>query len=310
MRKYLADNLQGTDGLWANWEPYMFNGKGCFCDSCREKFAEYVNVPLEQMKQEWPQELMRGKKYYAQAVRFRSLEHAKLVRTIHEAVCEVTGGDKSMGFIPGISWTEMCCIWREIPNGKEVHQSDYAADLRWINPWGPYVYWQTHRPYIYYKDGNLRSFIGARNVRAQVNLDYPPEKRPKLLAFPHGSQGGALWVTQPEALEIDFNSFFFNGYDGATVYLFPRGYDNRYWYFAEPPKMPPIMKTLFLTANRIDQRIVLEPSAPLPCLSTWFPGCLTLVLVASILQHAVYERMARSSWQCSISGKRAAPSLP
>ena len=292
VRKYLADNLQGTDGLWANWEPYMFNGKGCFCDSCREKFAEYVNVPLEQMKQEWPQELMRGKKYYAQAVRFRSLEHAKLVRTIHEAVCEVTGGDKSMGFIPGISWTEMCSIWREIPNGKEVHQSDYAADLRWINPWGPYVYWQTHRPYVYYKDGNLRTFVGARDVRAQVNLDYSPEKRPKLLAFPHGSQGGGLWVTQPEALEMDLNSFFFNGYDGSTVYLFPRGYDNRYWSaFARAAENAADYEDFVFDGERIDQRILLEPSAPYALPVNVVSRMPDLGLgPSSILQHVAYEK--------------------
>jgi len=54
IRKYLADNLKGMDGLWSNWEPYMFSVKGCFCDHCCTNFAKFVNVPLEQMKKEWP----------------------------------------------------------------------------------------------------------------------------------------------------------------------------------------------------------------------------------------------------------------
>ena len=290
IRKYLADNLKGTDGLWANWEPYMFTGKGCFCDNCCAKFAEYVNVPLEQMKQEWPQELTRGRKYYEQAVRFRSLEHAKLVRTIHEEVCKVTGGDKSLGFIPGIAWIEMASCWREITNGKEVHQSDYAADLRWIDPWGPYPCWQTLNPYIYYKANNLSTFVAARDVRNQVNLDYPPEKRPKLLAFPHGIQGVA-WVTQPEAMELDLNSFFFNGYEAATLYIFPRGYDNRYWAaFARAAENAADYEDFVFDGKRIDQRIVLEPSAPYALPASKVTSYLPNLGPVSMLQHAAYEK--------------------
>lgn len=290
VRKYLADLLRGTDGLWANWEPYMFAGKGCFCDHCMANFAKFVNVPLEQMKTEWPDQLLRGKKYHEQAVRFRSLEHAKLVRTMHETVVELTGGEKSLGFIPGIAWIEMASCWRSIPNGKEVHQSDYASDLRWIDPWGPYPNWNTQTPYVYRKAGNLSTFIAARDVRRQVNLDYPPEKRPKLLAFPHGFQLSA-WVTQPESMEMDLNSFFFNGYEAATIYMFPKGYDNRYWAaFARANELAAKFENFVYDGHRIDERVTLTAQAPYALNASKVTSWLPELDDVPMLQHVAYEK--------------------
>ena len=290
IRKYLADNLKGTDGLWANWEPYMFAGKGCFCDYCMANFAKFVGVPLEQMKTEWPDQLSRGKKYYEQAVRFRSLEHAKLVRTIDEAVVELTGGEKSLGFIPGIAWIEMASCWRSISAGKEVHQSDYASDLRWIDPWGPYPCWNTQSPYVYRKASALSTFVAARDVRKQVNLDYPPEKRPKLLAFPHGIQGSA-WVTQPESMEMDLNSFFFNGYEAATLYIFPRGYDNRYWAaFARAAELVAKFEDFVFDGQRIDERVSLTAQAPYALNATKVTSYLPELNDVPMLQHVAYEK--------------------
>ncbi len=290
IRKYLADNLKGVDGLWANWEPYMFSGKGCFCDHCRENFAKFVNVPLEQMKTEWPDELSRGKKYCEQAVRFRSLEHAKLVRTIDEVVIELTGGEKSFGFIPGIAWIEMASCWRSIPAGKEVHQSDYAADLRWIDPWGPYPCWDSQAPYVYRKANNLSTFIAARDVRAQVNQDYPADKRPKLLAFPHGIQCSA-WVTQPEAMEMDLNSFFFNGFEAAALYIFPRGYDNRYWAaFARACELAGTYEDFVFEGRRIDNQVSLTPRAPYAMNASKVTSYLPEITDVPMLQHVAYEK--------------------
>ncbi|MFA6721535.1 MAG: hypothetical protein WCR92_09000, partial [Candidatus Cloacimonadaceae bacterium] len=286
---YLRENLQGTDGIWSNWEPYMFAGKGCFCDDCRAAFAKYVDVPLEQMKKEWPLELGRGKKYYQQAVRFRSLEHAKVVRTMHEAACALTGGEKSFGFIPGVAWCEMASCWRDISNGKEVHQSDYAADLRWIDPWGPYPCWNTQKPYVYRKAINLATFVSARDVRAQVNQDYPPESRPKLLAFPHGIQCSA-WVTQPEAMEMDLNSFFFNGYEAATLYIFPRGYDNRYWAaFARAANYVAEFEDYIFEGTRLDEQVTLTPQAPYCLPAGRVSSYLPKITDVPMLQHAAYR---------------------
>ena len=287
--KYLQDNLQGTDGLWSNWEPYMFAGKGCFCDSCREAFAKFINVPLEQLRQEWPLELGRGRKYYEQAVRFRSLEHAKVVRTLHETICAITGGEKSFGFIPGIAWCEMASCWPNIENGKEVHQSDYASDLRWIDPWGPYPSWDTQKPYVYRKANNLSTFVSAKDVRAQVNKDYPPQSRPKLLAFPHGIQGSA-WVTQPEAMEMDLNSFFFNGYEAATLYIFPRGYDNRYWAaFARAANHAAEFEEYVADGQRIDEQVTLTPQQPYSLPAGRVTGYLPELTDVSMLQHVAYR---------------------
>lgn len=263
----LRKNLEGTDGLWANWEPYMFTGRGCFCDRCRDNFARFVNIPLEQMQNEWPQELGRGRKYYDQAVRYRSLEHAKVVHTLHEAVIDCTGGSKSLGFIPGIAWIEMASFWRRGHHGIEQQAFDYAKKLRWIDPWGPYPNWPTQMPYVYRKASLLGTFIAAHDVRAQVNRDYQANERPKLHALPHGIQADA-WVAQPEGIEMQMNAFFFNGWEAATLYIFPRGYDNRYWAaYARAAEMAARCENFVVNGKRQDERVTVTPLTPyaLPC---------------------------------------------
>ena len=266
-REYFAKNtkemirksLAGCDGLWGNWEPYMFAGKGCMCDTCRANFAKFVNVPLEQMKKEWPAELGRGKKYYDQIVRFRSLEHAKMVKTIHKAVVEATGGEKSLGFIPGIAWYEMSSSWRPMNLAPEVQAYDYADSLRWITPWGPYPCWDTQQPFGYDKKRMLSYFISARDVREQVNRDYPEGKRPKLMSFPHGLQL-CDWVIQPENLELGMDAFFFNGFESTIVYAFPKGYDNRYWSaFARAVDTAGKYESYVIDGKRIDGDVQLVP---------------------------------------------------
>lgn len=287
--EYLRKNLAGTDGLWANWEPYMFTGRGCFCDRCRDHFAKFVGISQEEMKKHWPQDLGRGKKYYEQGVRFRSLEQAKLVKTINESVIELTGKEKSLGFIPGIAWIEMASCWRGGAHGVEQRAIDYADDLRWIDPWGPYPSWQSQSPYVYRKADTLGTFVVARDVRQQVNHDYPAGKRPRLQALPHGIQSQA-WVTQPEALEMDFNSFFFNGFEAATAYIFPRGYDNRYWAaFARAVEQSARFEQMVFNGKRIDQRVTVTPYSPFALNSGKVSGHLPEVKNIPMLQTVAYE---------------------
>ncbi len=285
--EYMRKNLTGTDGLWGNWEPYMFTGKGCFCERCCDHFAEFVGVSPEEMKKHWPQDLARGKQYYEQGVRFRSLEHAKLVKTINESVIELTGKDKSLGFIPGVAWIEMASCRRS--HGQEQQAIDYAEALRWIDPWGPYPCWRSQTPYVYRKEGTLNTFVAARDVRQQIDRDYPAGKRPRLQALPHGIQIDA-WVTQPEALEMDFNSFFFNGFEAAVAYIFPRGYDNRYWAAcARAAEQSARFEQMVFNGKRIDQQVTVAPYSPFALNSGKVNDYLSEAKDVPLLQAVAYE---------------------
>ena len=285
---YITKNLKGADGLWANWEPYGYAGRGCFCDTCCKNFAKFVNVPLEQMKKEWPQELAMGRKYHKQAVKFRSLEHAKLMHTVNEAVTAATGGKgKSLGFIPGVQVDNMSSTWRLNGFDKETHPIDYAGKFDWIDPWGPYAFWNAHAPYVYNKSFNLRTYLKAKDVRAAVNKDY--KKHIKLLAFPHGMQLQD-WVTQPESIAIELLSFMFNGWEGATVYAFPKGYDARFWKsFADASNVAARYDKYVFKGKKADARVSLTPQAPYAAKTAVLEPLLGTHFYSEMLQHNAYE---------------------
>lgn len=290
---YLKKNLTGFDGLWANWEPYRYANNGCFCNHCRDNFAGFVGVPVEDMKKDWPDELQRGRKYFDQGIRFRSLEHAKMVKTINENIINITGGDKSFGFIPGISIFEVSEGWRDRENGRDVCVNDYAAFLRWLDPWGPYPRWFSERPFVYKKALNLYTFCAARSARTQFDLDYPVGKRPKLMAFPNGYQGN-MQISTPEGIAIDLDCFFFNGFDGSIIYYFPRGYDNRYFKaYAEHIEKTARYEDFVFDGKRQDDRVSLVPDSlfAVPCATIHRNLKDTEV---SPLQHIAYE--LNSKW--------------
>ena len=285
---YINENLKGADGLWANWEPYGYAGRGCFCDTCRKNFAKFVGVSEEQMKKEWPQELAMNRKYHAQAVRFRSLEHAKLMLTIDEAVTAATGGKgKSLGFIPGVQVDNMSSTWRKNGFDKETHPIDYAGKFDWIDPWGPYAFWDAHTPYVYNKSFNLRTYLKAKDVRAAVNKDYP--RHIKLLAFPHGMQLQD-WVTQPESIAIELLSFMFNRWEGATVYAFPKGYDARFWKaFADASNIAARYDKYVFKGKCADARVELTPQAPY--------AAKTAVLERLVGTHSYHEMLQYNAYE-------------
>ena len=259
----LANFVKGADGMWANWEPYMFAGRGCFCDSCCRAFAEWMKVPYEEMKKEWPNNVKWGGKYWKESQKFRSWQHGRLVKTINRHVIEATGGDKSVGLIPAISWREMSSVWRPKNLAAEVQAIDYAGDLRWINPWGPYPRWNTGVPYMECKWDMLFYWCAAKDVREQVNRDYVPEKRPKLMAFPHGFLGDS--VSQPESVSLGLDSFFFNGWEAAIVYTFPKGFDARWWRaFAEATARAAKYEDAVFDGARVDGKVSLFPDAGYP----------------------------------------------
>ena len=228
----LARSLKGADGLWANWELYMFVNRGCFCPKCRKAFADFINVPEGDLKAEWPR-IAIGKKYKSQWEDFRSREHGRVVRTIDRHVTELTGGKNSLGFVPGVEWADMSCCWRDENLAAQYRPISYAGDLKWIEPWGPYAAWESAEPYFYLKYKPIAPFFAAADLRRQIDRDYPMPKRPKLMSYPQGIQGGT-WVGQPETIAMSLDSYFFNRWEASVLYHFPKGADARYWRrFAE-----------------------------------------------------------------------------
>ena len=288
---YIRESLKGADGLWANWEPYMFAGRGCVCDTCCRKFAKFVGVSEEEMKKEWPANVGVGRKYRQQAVRFRSLEHAKLMRTVNEAVTAATGGSKSLGFVPGVQVDNMSSTWREHKFDAENHPYDYAKSFKWIDPWGPYSHWEAAvTPYIYSKIFSLRIFTKAREVRLAVNKDYPLPNRPKLLAFPHGLQAASR-VTYPETLKLDLLTFFFNGWEGSTIYYFPKGYDARYWkVFADVSTIAAAYEDHVFKGKRVDEKVVLTPIQPYAADTVIVEHLLGRHRKFAMLQHTAFSK--------------------
>lgn len=260
----LKQYLEGFDGLWANWEPYFFRRRGCMCDRCRAAFAKYVGVSDGEMARDWPGELGYGGKWHGRIERFRSIEHGKVIRTIDKWVTKFTGGERSLGFIPGIASREMSSAWRPKNLASEVQAIDYAGSLKWIDPWGPYVWWDTATPYIPTPSANpISCFVAAKDVRAQVDRDYG-ENAPRLMAFPHGVQCRTCFA-QPEWIMLELESFFFNKWEASVVYTFPKGCDARYWRaFARATELAAKYEDFVLDGRRCDSEVVvaLDPSQP------------------------------------------------
>ena len=283
--------LEGADCLWSNWEPYMFTGNGCVCPRCRSAFAKYVGVSDAEMAKDWPKEIAEGGKWHDKAVRFRSLEHAKVVRTIDRYVRQFTGGENSLGFIPGVAWYQVTSNWRGTHMCDEFAPIDYAGSLKWIDPWAPYPCWDTSAPYTR-GSGDLCYFVAAKDIYETVRRDYG-KNAPKLLSLPHGVQSVA-WITQPESIALAFDSYFFNGWGASAPYHFPKGYDARYWRaFAEATERAAKYEDIVWDGIRCDEKVVLtlDPSKPYCGLKNgMYPKYLVKHDGISYLQHAAYEK--------------------
>ena len=274
---YIQGYVKGADGCWSNWEPMMFTGKGCMCDRCCRKFAGYIGKPYAEISAEWPHNVMKGGRYHEAAVRFRSLEHAKVVRAVDRVVREATGGDSSLGLIPGVAWIEMSSWWRPRNYVAEMLTVDYAGSLRWMNPWGPYVAWESDSPYIYAKRKPMCHFFAAQDILKTVISDHG-SSHPKLMALPQGYQCGN-WLSQPEHIAMALDSYFFNGWDSAVLYYFPRGYDARYWKaFADATTRAAKYEDYVLDGTRCDSKSCVAPldgvyASPVRLLSGYLSDC-------------------------------------
>lgn len=286
-----------ADGVWCNWEPFLYMGRGCFCDVCRRKFAEFAGVDEAALRAEWPKAVMRKGRLEDAFVKFSSREHGRMLRVVNEEIDKLfMGGRRGFGFMPGVAWCEMASMWRGSDYAKSVRPFEYAADFEWIGPWGPYAIWPSQQPYEYSKWRNLRTFLAAKDVREQVDADYPLPRRPKLMAYPHGLQGPD-WLIRPEALEMNIDAFFFNGWESVVVYHFPKGYDQRWWAAIArcAEKQAKYEDVVLGGGRRDDSRVVLELAAPYAAPNS-VEGTATrgLEIRKPMLQHVAWEKGGRT----------------
>ena len=252
----LKRKLAGTDGIWANWEPYMFRGVGCFCERCRDSFVEFSGKSAAEVASGWPTNTFRGGKWEHEGVRFRSVCHGRLVKTIYESVRQIIG-DAPVGFMPAVHFEQLQENWRTRRPMPEAHEIDYASSLKWLHVWGPYVPWFMEKPYFRERGKYVSHCLFASTVRKGVDRDYPLPNRPKILAGPQGVISN--WATQPENFKMAFDAYFFNRYDGCAPWVFPVGADGRYWReYAAATGLAAKYEAVVFEGRSIDERITVE----------------------------------------------------
>ncbi len=249
-----------SDFIMCNWEPYMFDFRGCFCPRCKEEFRRYSGLAKKEVDAVWPKQV--AIKYKDLWTRFRSWQHGRVVATL-EADVRTIGkkAGKESHFIPEVAWVAAT------PNGRgpfaQYDVLDYVNDLPYLNLWGPYIFRATGQPYVHYPAPHLPVWTAAEQIREFLR---PRAKRmPELLAFPHGSLDNPDWFSEPEAIAFEFLSYFVQGYRGAFGYYFPRGGDYRYWRaLAEANTRIAENEELWRTGKEITSRVRIEPITPFP----------------------------------------------
>lgn len=217
----------GVDGLWANWEPYMYYAKGCVCEKCGRAFADFLGRTWHSIRADWPKCAFPGGRFADRGKAFRSHLHGRMMRVLDACVRRATGGTRSFGLVPGIHFEQMLSGWRNSPLMAESRPIDFADDFRWINLWGPYLPWHSHLPYEEERGRYVGPWLVAYDLRHAVDRDYPAGRRPKILSAPQGTC--ADWLTEPENFEMLFDAAFFNRLEACAPWTFPAGADARYW---------------------------------------------------------------------------------
>ena len=285
----LAKRMEGCDGLRANWEPFMFLHRGCYCGKCRAAFAKWAKIDEAKLLQDWPKPVKVDGKYGKKWIRFRSFQSGEVVKTLNRHVMRMTGGANSLGFIPAITWREMNSTWPKRHPSPESEPIDYASEIPTVGTWGPYVIWDAEKPYTYVKRAPLIHFIASKDVREQTDRDYPAERRPRLLGGTQGVQCGE-WTTQPEWLEMAMDSYFFNGFQGTQAYFFPEGLDARYAAaYARSAARAAKYENAVWDGRRNDAAVTLktvrEYAVPVTRVSDYIPDYVDVPM----LQKAVYD---------------------
>lgn len=228
LRKILVTD-RTSDGVMPNWEPGAYqDNKGCYCARCQRAFIAHSKLPADEVKAAWPRDIFT--RYHEAWVKFRSWQHSRVCVTLERTV-NALGKEAGIDahFAPSIGHTSLIAGDYHEKHFGEIDPYDYATELPWLEPWGPYVRTELLHPEPAAIGRNIHPFIAGRDIMATLTRRIPDgAKRPKLIAYPHGFQLED-WVATPQAIAMDTLSFFVNRWRGSYVYFFPRGYDARYW---------------------------------------------------------------------------------
>ena len=215
-----------ADSIMPNWEPYMFDFKGCFCPRCKEEFIKYSGLKKADVDKVWPSKVII--KYKDKWIKFRSWQHAQMCAQIEKDISKIgKSAGKDSHFVPEIAWSQL--LEDSNAHFAQYNPKDYMGKLPILEPWGPYIFYKFDEPYVYNPGIHLITYTAAKDIKKFITKHIPDaSKRPKTIAFPHGYQLDS-WVTEPEALAFETLCFFLNGWEGSIAYVFPKGYDNRWW---------------------------------------------------------------------------------
>ena len=260
LRRLLVTERQ-AEQVMANWEPFMYCGKGCFCERCRKEFESYSKLPRAEMDRAWPTSVLA--EHRETWITFRAWQHGKLMTTLEQTVNAV-GKEAGLDshFIPEIHHRLLTDAWDKHEQDREYAAVDYLGKLPVLEPWAPYNWFVFGTgPYEPIRGQHLSCHATARSVQAFLATRLPEPNRPRLIAFPYGTYEGA---TQPEAIVFEILTYFLNGYHGAFVYLFPGGYDARYWRALPPANRLLARFEPFVYKGKRIETHKAEPVTPLP----------------------------------------------
>ena len=217
---------KSQDFFSPNWEPVALDYKGCFCARCRDEFIRYSGLPAETVKKAWPEDVLR---YYRNPwVKFRSWQHVKVVEMVMGLLDEFSRKyDFPVEFAPELHF---CCAKESSGFGLQYKLDDYLDKIRWLVPWGPYLYYDYSMPYVQNIGYHLHVWNQAGfNMKYVADRISEPERRPRLVALPNLQQPSKYYLTEPEAVMFETLTYFVRGWGGAFPYFLPIGVDNRYW---------------------------------------------------------------------------------
>ena len=213
--------------ITTNWEPYMFLGKGCFCPRCREEFIRWSKLPADAIRKEWPLGVVKRRK--AVWEKFFAWQHAQTLIAL-ERMCQKAGREVGVDshFFPQIACHLVDPAKKNDYYERMTDPDLYIQKAPWVQIWGGYVTWDIEK--------TRRRPIGARLgldhyaglARVWANKQAARGKRP-YLSWGNGTALGTSTVTFPEGVTFDILCLYLNGIERTAGYVFPLGYDNRYW---------------------------------------------------------------------------------
>jgi hypothetical protein len=250
-----------AEQLMCNWEPFMYVGRGCFCDRCKEEFRQYSKLPAAELDGIWPREVIS--KCGELWTRFRAWQHGQLMVTLEQEIARLgQEAGHETHFIPEVYYGLLTATWAQDTSSHEHAAVDYMDKLPVINAWAPYNWYVFGSgPYDYIRGRHLNIHVTATEVQRFVAGRLPAGRRTRLIAFPYGTFEGA---TPPEALVMEMLTYFLDGYQGAFAYLFPGGYDSRHWRaLAEMNRQLALVEPYVMGGKR-RVRHALKPETPMP----------------------------------------------